>query len=228
VLAIDAAERPGILAKSSLVTVPPEAPPSLIVKGGKLLPLSAINLKEATELLKEVEVVSYKVPLSDKDGGASGGTVTREDLARMNGRSAASIASTVGGVQSDANGNITSVRGSRDDATYYYIDGIKVRGSTNLPKSAIEEVSVMTGGVPANFGDATGGIISITTRGASRQYFGGFEAVTSGFAIGEDVYGLDNNGYNLFEGVFPVLSFFINKGPEKTPSKRLYPLLSRP
>ena len=131
----------------------------LIVKGGKLLPLSPIYLKEATELLKEVEVVSYKVPLIDKDGGASGGTVTREDLARMPGRSAASIASTVGGVQSDANGNITSVRGSRDDASYYYIDGIKVRGSTNLPKAAIEEVSVMTGGVPANFGDATGGII---------------------------------------------------------------------
>ena len=103
----------------------------LIVKGGKLLPLSPIQLKEATELLKEVEVVSYKVPLIDKDGGASGGTVTREDLARMPGRSAASIANTVGGVQSDANGNITSVRGSRSDATYYYIDGIKVRGSTS-------------------------------------------------------------------------------------------------
>ena len=198
----------------------------LIVKGGKLLPLSAINLKEATELLKEVEVVSYKVPLIDKDGGASGGTVTREDLARMPGRSAASIASTVGGVQSDANGNITSVRGSRDDATYYYIDGIKVRGSTNLPKSAIEEVSVMTGGVPANFGDVTGGIISITTRGASRVYFGGIEAVSSGIAIDENVYGLDNNGFNLLEGTFsgpllmkkdstgkktdPILGFFVS------------------
>ena len=83
------------------------------------MPLSPIYLKEATELLKEVEVVSYKVPLIDKDGGASGGTVTREDLARMPGRSAGSIAS-IGGVQSDANGNITSVRGSRDDATFYY------------------------------------------------------------------------------------------------------------
>ena len=30
---------------------------------------------------------------------------------------------------------------------HFTIDGIKVRGSTNLPKSAIEEVSVMTGGV---------------------------------------------------------------------------------
>ena len=198
----------------------------LIVKGGKLLPLDAINLKEATELLKEVEIVSYKVPLIDKDGGASGGTVTREDLARMPGRSAASIASTVGGVQSDANGNITSVRGSRSDATYYYIDGIKVRGSTNLPKSAIEEVSVMTGGVPANFGDATGGIISITTRGASRVYFGGIEVVSSGMAVGENVYGLDNYGFNLIEGTFsgpllmkkdstgkktdPILGFFVS------------------
>ena len=142
----------------------------------------------------------------------------------MPGRSAGSIASTVGGVQSDANGNITSVRGSRDDATFYYIDGIKVRGSTNLPKSAIEEVSVMTGGVPANFGDATG-VISITTRGASRTYFGGVEVVSSGIAL-NDVYGLDNNAFNLFEGTFsgpllmkkdstgkktdPILGFFVS------------------
>ena len=45
----------------------------LVVKGGKLLPLDPIQLKEATELLGEVEVVFYKVPLIDKDGGASGG-----------------------------------------------------------------------------------------------------------------------------------------------------------
>ena len=45
----------------------------------------------------------------------------------------------------------------------------------------------MTGGVPANFGDATGGIISIT-EGASRTYFGGVEVVSSGLKIGDDVY----------------------------------------
>jgi len=198
----------------------------LVVKGGKLLPLDPIKLKEATELLTEYEVVTYKVPLIDKDGGASGGTVTREDLAKMPGRSATSIATTVGGVQSDANGNITSVRGSRGDATYYYIDGIKVRGSTSLPKSAIEEVNVMTGGVPANYGDATGGIISITTRGASRFYFGGIEVVSSGVKLGDNTYGLDNYGYNLVEGVIsgpllmkkdstgkktdPILGFFVS------------------
>ncbi len=198
----------------------------LIVKSGKLLPIDDIQLSESTELLEVVEIITYKVPLIDKDGGASGGTVTREDLAKMPGRSAASIATTVGGVQSDANGNITSVRGSRQGATFYYIDGIKVRGSTSLPKSAIEEVNVMTGGLPANYGDVTGGIISITTRGASRFYFGGIEAVTSGVKLGDNTFGLDNYGYNLIEGVVsgplvmkkdsngkktdPILGFFVS------------------
>jgi hypothetical protein len=195
------------------------------VSSGKTLPLNTIKLKLSGEL-PQVEVIAYKVPLIDKDAGASGGTVTREDIARMPGRSAASIASTVGGVQSDANGNITSVRGSREDASYYFIDGIKVRGSSNLPKAAIEEVSVMTGGLPANYGDATGGIISITTRGASRFYFGGLEYVTSGWKIGDKTYGLDNYGHNLLEGIIsgpllsrkdstgkkgdPILGFFIS------------------
>ncbi len=47
------------------------------------------------------------------------------------------------------------VRGGRD----FYIDGIKVRGNANLPKSALEEVTVITGGLPVNFGDSYCGCI---------------------------------------------------------------------
>ena len=42
---------------------------------------------------------------------------------------------------------------------------------------------VITGGVPANYGDVTGGIIAITTRGPSAKYFGSIEGVSSGFYI---------------------------------------------
>lgn len=184
--------------------------------------------------LNEVEVIEYSVPLIDKDGGASGGTVTRDDIAKMPGRSATSIATTVGGVYQDAGsqGGI-SVRGSRSSSTFYFIDGIKVRGTTNLPKAAIQEVQVITGGLPANYGDATGGIISVTTRGPSSYYFGGVDILTSGFAAGGDalgygrkVYGLDKFAYNLFEGSLsgpllmkkdstgkktrPILGFFVS------------------
>jgi hypothetical protein len=169
-----------------------------------------IGKPDGIQEITEVRVIAYKVPLINKDGGASGATVTREDIARLPTRSAAGVASTVGGVNSDEGNGDISVRGSRSDATYFYIDGIKVRGSANLPKSAIEEVSVITGGVPANYGDITGGIISITTRGPSSTYFGSAEVVSSGLYFkGADpdgydgkVFGLDKYGYNLGEGMF--------------------------
>lgn len=159
--------------------------------------------------LEEVKIVAYKVPLINKDGGASGQTITREDIAKLPVRDAAGVASTVGGVNESEGSGGLSVRGSREDASYYFIDGIKVRGSSNLPKSALEEVTVITGGLPANYGDATGGIISVTTRGPSKDYFGSFEAVTSGFYIpgsnpvGYDgqIIGFDQQAYNLVEGM---------------------------
>lgn len=185
-----------------------------------------IDLDGGDNVLDEVEIVTYQVPLINKDGGASGGTLTRDEIAKMPGRSAQAIANTVGGVASkDGSGDI-SIRGARADANYYFIDGVKVRGSTNLPKSAVEEISVITGGMPANYGDATGGIISITTRGPSSKFFGGVEYITSGYKFGDKTYGLDHYGYNLLEGslsgpllmkkdstgkkVRPLIGFFIS------------------
>jgi len=150
--------------------------------------------------MEEFEVIEYTVPLISKDNTASGGTVTREDIMKMPGRSATSVATTVGGVYSkdDGNGDL-NMRGGRSDANYYYIDGIKVRGGSNLPQSAIEQVTVVTGGVPAQYGDVTGGVINITTRGASKDVFGGIEYITSGYKLGNKMVGLDSYGYNLLE-----------------------------
>ncbi|MEO8591503.1 MAG: carboxypeptidase regulatory-like domain-containing protein [Flavobacteriales bacterium] len=154
--------------------------------------------------LKEFQVIAYTVPLIQRDGGASGGTVTRDQIAKMPGRSANSIATTVAGASDAGTGGGISIRGARTENTYYYIDGVKVPAGagTGLPKSAIEEVQVITGGVPANYGDVTGGLINITTRGPSRNFFGGVEILTSGFKAGDDitdVVGLDRFGYNQVE-----------------------------
>lgn len=181
----------------------------VIVSANQITFLDDTKLSKKVSELEEITVSAYKVPLINKDGGASGQTLTREDIAKLPVRSAAGVAGTVGGVNAQEGSGDISVRGSRSDGTYFYIDGIKVRGSSNLPKSAIEEVSVITGGVPANYGDVTGGVISVTTRGPSSQYFGSLEAVSSGFyfkgkdADGYDgkVFGLDKFGYNLVEGM---------------------------
>ncbi len=57
------------------------------------------------------------------------------------------------------------ISGARADATLYVVDGIRVIGSAYVPKSAISSITVYTGGIPANYGDVTGGIIEIRTRG---------------------------------------------------------------
>ncbi|MFZ1658354.1 MAG: carboxypeptidase regulatory-like domain-containing protein [Flavobacteriales bacterium] len=181
--------------------------------------------------LAGVEVIRYKVPLIEKDGGASGATVTRDQIAKMPTRSATSIATTVAGASTAGTGGGVSIRGSRSDNTYYYIDGVKVPAGAGvgLPKSAIEEVQVITGGVPANYGDVTGGVINITTRGPSRQFFGGVEYLTSGYKVGSDItdiVGLDKYAFNQLEASLsgpllfkkdslgkkdkPLLGFFIS------------------
>ena len=168
-------------------------------------------------MMEEAEVVEYSVPLIDKDGGASGGTVSREDIDKLPGRSATSIASTVAGASTAGTGGGVSIRGARTSSTWYYIDGIKVRGSSALPKSAIEEVQVVTGGIPANIGDATGGVINISLRNSSRTWFGGGELITSGLPTETSAIGLDKFGYNLAEGsVSGPIAWRKNEKGEKT------------
>lgn len=59
--------------------------------------------------------------------------------------------------------NKIGFRGSRTDATQYYVDGVKVIGELNIPQMGIDQVTVITGGLPAQYGDATGGVVLITT-----------------------------------------------------------------
>ena len=136
----------------------------------------------------EVKIIAYKKPLLDQDN-LSGETKTAEEIVALPTRSVASVAATTAGIYQKDEGEGVNVRGSRSDATEYYIDGIKVRGAMGVPTSGIEQITVITGGVPAQYGDATGGIISVTTKGPSNKMFGGFEYETSSL--------FDDYNYNL-------------------------------
>jgi outer membrane receptor protein involved in Fe transport len=150
------------------------------------------KISPSVQQLQEVEVKDYKVPLISKDQTQTGGSATSEEISKMPGRSADAVATTVGGVYSE-HGEVGSIRGARAEATVYYIDGVKVTGTTALPKSATEQVEVITGGIPAKYGDVTGGIINVTTKEPSRETNGALELGTSKF--------LDPFGYYLAEGM---------------------------
>jgi len=166
--------------------------------------------------MDEVVVIDYEVPLIERDGGSKT-TVTGKDIEKMPSRGAAAAVTTVVGVQ-DNDGQIGSIRGSRDGNTNTFIDGVKVRGSANIPQSAYEQVTVLTGGIPAQYGDAVGGVISITTKGASRVTYGGIELVSSIGAKYNDKgdYLFDPQGYHLVAGNIsgPLISIKDKTDPE--------------
>jgi hypothetical protein len=56
------------------------------------------------------------------------------------------------------------MRGSREGASTMYVDGEKVYGSAGVPGGSIQGVTILSGGVPAAFGDMSGGVVIITTK----------------------------------------------------------------
>ncbi len=165
-----------------------------------------LEMVTRTEQIEEVQVVAYKVPLIDKDNTQTGETVTAEDIEKMPGRSVMSVAASVAGVGSRDGNGVGSIRGARG-GNVIFIDGIRVRGGTNIPKAAQDQVQVITGGMGAKYGDVTGGIVSITTKGATPIFYGGVNGETSEF--------LDKWGRSLFE--FNLSGPLINK---RTPDGR--------
>ena len=147
-----------------------------------------ITMESTATTLETFEVITYAIPLIDKDETSTGGTMTAEEIEKMPGRSAESVAISIGGVFT-SDGEMGSIRGSRESGTVTYIDGVRVRGSSSLPKSALGQVTVIMGGTPARYGDATGGIVNVTTKGPSREFGAGMELITSQY--------LDKFGYNL-------------------------------
>jgi hypothetical protein len=68
------------------------------------------------------------------------------------------------GVLPTDDGRDIYIRGSRQGTNMYIIDGNKVMGSSQVPGISIASMEVLTGGIPAEYGDFTGGVIIINTK----------------------------------------------------------------
>ena len=166
--------------------------------------------------LDEVVVVDFQEPLIDGDM-KSGGTVTREEYQNMATKNINSVAATTAGVYQADEGSELNVRGGRSSSTIYFVDGVKVIGGLGVPQQGVEQLNVITGGVPAQYGDATSGIISVTTRGPQSKFFGGVELISSQLT---DKYGYNSLGFSVGGPLLqkrdstgqkkPVIGFFLS------------------
>ncbi len=68
------------------------------------------------------------------------------------------------GVTKAANSDELYFRGSRSGAMAYFVDGVKMSALSAVPPDAINSVTVYTGGLPARYGDVTGGVVAIETK----------------------------------------------------------------
>ncbi len=78
------------------------------------------------------------------------------------------INSSYSGAVSDGEGK-WHIHGARADATEYLVDGVKVSSANGIPNLAVENISLISGGIPAMYGDLTSGVMVITTK----DYFSG-------------------------------------------------------
>ena len=136
---------------------------SIPVNSGQITALSVKLSSSGGVVLPDVPIIYFR-DFFDKDVTIVGGVFDSEIVEKSMAREPADFVSMVPAVSQRDDGQDINVRGSRSDATQYYVDGIKMIGGFSIPKASIKEVRVITGGVPAMFGDATGGIVLITTK----------------------------------------------------------------
>ncbi|MCB0533761.1 MAG: carboxypeptidase regulatory-like domain-containing protein [Lewinellaceae bacterium] len=141
----------------------------------------------SSNVLGEVTVSAFKVPLIEQDKTSTGQTLTSEQIKNLPTRSVNAIVATTAGTTS-IDGGAINIKGSRSNATNYYIDGIRVSG-TPPPVQDIEQLQVITGGLGAEYGDVTGGVISVITKGPASSF--------NGYVEVENSHGLDPYGWLL-------------------------------
>ncbi len=61
-------------------------------------------------------------------------------------------------------GNDIIIRGSRPGSSSYFVDGVKVDNLSSVPGTGIASLTVYTGGIPAKYGDITGGVVIIESK----------------------------------------------------------------
>lgn len=97
----------------------------VIVQAGKITTLD-IQLHSEGISLETVVVTSYKVPRIQQDNISSGAVITSGQIRKMPRKNMNSIQANVAGSSSAGAGDDISIKGSRANATTYYIDGKRV------------------------------------------------------------------------------------------------------
>ena len=137
-----------------------------------------VNMKVHSNVLHEVTAVAYKRSMV----GTLDHPISGAELGHMAVTQVVDAVSTSPGVYQAKRGDETNMGGARVEGTLYIIDGVQVqyiagnRSGVNMSQGAVDEIEVSTSGIEAKYGDVSGGVVNITTRGVAQQFNGEVQA----------------------------------------------------
>ncbi len=148
----------------------------VVVEAGKTYTFKA-RLEETILAVGQEVVVVGERPLFDIEETASRRSIEQKDIQAAAVQSVQAIVSMqTGVVMAD---NEIHIRGGRAHENAYLVDGVSVQDplagtgfGLQLSPGAIQEAEVITGGYNAEYGQATSGIVNITTREGADRYTG--------------------------------------------------------
>jgi len=182
----------------------------------------SVELEESTIELDAIEVVRER-ELIQMDEATTKRDVSAEKIKSLPVTNVADILKTQVGITQRQ--DRFYIRGGRAEEVLYTVDGVSMkdplggRGPTeslNLSGTEIENVSVIKGGWSAEYGEATSGIINVSTKTGSQRTQGHVEYFTDN--LGTSALNSYSFNYNRLE--------FTLGGPEPLFSKLVLPSLS--
>ncbi|MBN1425370.1 TonB-dependent receptor [Candidatus Fermentibacteria bacterium] len=179
-----------------------------------------------------IEVVAVR-PMIEKGVTASTKIVDGQAIESMPVSSFSEVLAAQAGVVESGQGRSGGlhIRGGRSGEVTYVVDGVNTTDPVTMGRgiiidnNAIAEMSVLSGGFNAEFGEAMSGVVNIVTKEGGESYSGGLEYYTDDF-LGEDYdYGTNDVNMNLggpvpgLNNLFREATFFVSGSLKDTDNR---------
>jgi outer membrane receptor protein involved in Fe transport len=150
---------------------------------------------------EEIVVIGER-PIFDVEKSTTSATISRRDIEAAPVRKVEDAVSLQSGVIKDPTG--LYIKGGRAYETGYVVDGVSAQDplagtgfGLDLGANSFSNIEVITGGVGAEYGDVTSGVVSVKTRNGGDTYEGSFSHKRDNF--GSNV--MDNQA-NYFQDIY--------------------------
>jgi outer membrane receptor protein involved in Fe transport len=173
---------------ASLTGYAPLSQPNISVGLNRTVTLE-LDMRQAN--VSETITVTADAPVVDVTSAQTGANITAETIESLPmARDFYAVAQVAPGTSTDAAG--TTVYGSTGAENQYVIDGLNTTGvelgteAKTLNFDFIQEVQVITGGLPAEYGRVTGGVVNAITKSGGNEFKGDVFAYGAGGALQSD------------------------------------------